>query len=130
MDKVLINTDIIIDYFFDRQPSAEYAPQVSGLCKSIHIKSFVKPVICSNVYYLLRLAAINVQMKENLKQLLMIFNVFLMDNKVVSSALNSGFKDFEESFQNFAVMNNGEIPLIFTQKLKEFNKSENWFLTL
>ena len=129
MDKVLIDTDVILDFFFDRQPFAEYASQVIGLCESNQIKGYVTPVIYSNVYYLLKQTARHDKVIENLKQLLMITDVLLMDKEVVSNALNSGFKDFEDGLQNFAAMKNGEIDVILTRNLKGFNKSEIGILT-
>lgn len=129
MDKVLIDTDVILDFFFDRQPYAEYASQVIGLCESNKIKGYVTPVIYSNVYYLLRQTASHDKVIENLKQLIMITDVLVMDKEVVINALNSGFKDFEDGMQNFAAMKNGEIDVILTRNLKDFNKSEMGVLT-
>ena len=129
MDKVLIDTDVILDFFFDRKPFSEYSFQVIGLCESNKIKGFVTPVIYSNVYYLLRRTARHDKVIEKLKQLLMITDVLLMDKEVVLNALNSGFKDFEDSLQNFAAMKNGEIDAILTRNLKDFSKSEIGVLT-
>lgn len=129
MDKVLIDTDVILDFFFDRKPFSEYSSQVIGLCESDKIKGFVTPVIYSNVYYLLRRTARHDKVIEKLKQLLMITDVLLMDKEVVLNALNSGFKDFEDSLQNFAAMKNGEIDVILTRNLKDYSKSEIGVLT-
>ena len=129
MDKVLIDTDVILDFFFDRQPFAEYSAQVIGLCETNKIKGFVTPVIYSNVYYLLRQTARHDKVIDKLKQLLMITDVLSMDKEVVSNALNSGFKDFEDSLQNFAAMKHGEIDVILTRNLKDFSKSEIGILT-
>ncbi|MBU1368267.1 MAG: PIN domain-containing protein [Bacteroidetes bacterium] len=129
MDKVLIDTDVILDFFFDRQPFAEYAAQVMGLCEAGKIKGYASPVIYSNVYYLLRQTASHEKVIDKLKQLLMITDVLLMDKEVVSEALNSGFKDFEDSLQNFAAMKHGEIDVILTRNVKDFSKSEIGVLT-
>ena len=129
MDKVLIDTDVILDFFFNRQPFAEYASQVMSLCESNQIEGYVTPVIYCNVYYLLRRTARHDKVIKNLKQLLMITDVLLMDKEVVNNALNSGFKDFEDGLQNFAAMKNGEIDVILTRNLKAFNKSEIGVLT-
>lgn len=129
MDNVLIVKDVILDFFFDRQPFSEYAAQVIGLCETGKIKGFVTPVIFSNVYYLLRQTARHDKVIDNLKQLLMITDVLLMDKEVVSNALNSGFKNFENGLQNFAAMKYGEINVILTRNLKDFTKSEMGVLT-
>lgn len=129
MDKVLIDTDVILDFFFDRQPFAEYSAQVIGLCETNKITGYVTPVIYSNVYYLLRQTARHDKVIKNLKQLLMISDVLSMDKEVVSHALNSGFKDFEDGLQHFAAMKNGEIDVILTRNLNDFSKSEIGVLT-
>jgi predicted nucleic acid-binding protein len=129
MDKVLIDTDVILDFFFDRQPYAEYSAQVIGLCETNKIKGFVTPVIFSNVYYLLRRTARHDKVIDNLKQLSGITDVLAMDKEVVTNALNSGFKDFEDSLQNFAAMKHGSIDVILTRNLKDFSKSEIGVLT-
>jgi predicted nucleic acid-binding protein len=67
MDKVLIDTDVILDFFFDRQPFADYSAQVIGLCELNNIRGFVTPVIFSNIYYLLRQTARHDKVIDNLK---------------------------------------------------------------
>lgn len=129
MNKVLIDTDVILDFFFDRKPFSEHAAQVIGLCETGNIKGFVTPVIYSNVYYILRQTAGHDKVIENLKQLLLITEVLLMDKEVVSNALNSGFKDFEDSLQNYTAIKNGEIDAILTRNLKDFKKSEMAVMT-
>ena len=57
MEKILIDTDVILDFFFDRKPFSEHAEQIFSLCESKKIKGFITPVICSNTYYLLRQTA-------------------------------------------------------------------------
>jgi hypothetical protein len=52
-----------------------------------------------------------------------------MDREVVSNALNSGFKDFEEGLQYFSAMKNGGIDVIMTRNLKDYSKSEIGVLT-
>lgn len=124
MDSVLIDTDVILDFFFDREPFAEYAAQVIGLCETDRIKGYVTPVICSNLYYLLRKISKHEKVINSLKQLLLITDVLLMDKEIVFNALNSGFKDFEDSMQNFAAMKNGKIDVILTRNIKDYKKSE------
>ncbi len=124
MDKVLLDTDVILDFFFGRQPFADDATQVLGLCETGKIKGFITPVICSNVYYVLRQTAHHEKVINHLKQLLAITDVLPMDREVVSNALYSGFKDFEDGLQNFAAVKYGKINVILTRNLKDFSKSE------
>jgi hypothetical protein len=52
-----------------------------------------------------------------------------MDREVVSNALNSVFRVFEDGLQNFAAMKNGGIDVILTRNLKDYSKSEIGVLT-
>ncbi|KOH43018.1 type II toxin-antitoxin system VapC family toxin [Sunxiuqinia dokdonensis] len=129
MNKVLIDTDVILDFFFDREPFSEYAAQVFSLCESKKIKGFVTPVICSNTYYLLRRNAKHEKVIEKLSQLLTIMDVLLVDKEVINRALRSGFKDFEDALQNFAAVQSGFIDVILTRNVKDYAKSSIGVLT-
>lgn len=124
MDRVLIDSDVILDSFFDRKPFVEYSSLILSLCESGKIKGFLTPLIYSNVYYLLRQTAKHDKVIEKLKQLLKITDVLQMDRMVVENALNSGFKDFEDSLQNSSAVNNGNVDLILTRNLKDYKNSE------
>lgn len=129
MDKALIDTDVILDFFFDRQPFSEFSTSIFSLCELKKLTGFVTPVIFSNVYYLLRQNARHEKVIDKLKQLLMITEVLVMDKDVVNNALNSGFKDFEDALQNFSAIKHGDIDVILTRNLKDFKKSEIGVLT-
>ncbi|RZK48003.1 MAG: PIN domain-containing protein [Pedobacter sp.] len=124
MEKVLVDTDVILDFFFDRQPFAEFAAEVFLLCENKEIKGFTTPVIISNVYYLLRKTAKHEMIIEKLKQLLNILDIVEMNKEIVINALNSKFKDFEDALQNFAAVNNGDIQIILTRNIKDFQNSK------
>jgi predicted nucleic acid-binding protein len=129
MDNVLIDTDIILDFFFDREPFAEYATQVFSLCESKQINGYITPVICSNVYYLLRQTAKHEKVIEKLSQLMTIMDILSMDREIVIQALSSGFKDFEDALQNFSAIKSGFIDIILTRNVKDFSKSSIGVLT-
>lgn len=129
MDKVLIDTDVILDFFFDREPFAEFATEILNLCESEKIKGFTTPVIICNVYYLLRKTAKHEIIIEKIKQLLNIIDITSMDKEVVFGALNSKFKDFEDALQNFSAIENGQISIILTRNVKDYKKSKLAVLT-
>ena len=57
MHKILVDTDVILDFFFDREPFSENAAKILSLCEMKKVTGYVTPVIVSNVYYLLRQTA-------------------------------------------------------------------------
>jgi predicted nucleic acid-binding protein len=129
MDKVLIDTDVLMDLFFDRKPFARYATEIMNQCADREIQGFTRPVIICNVYYLLRKKAKHTVIVEKIKQLLTIIEIVTIDKNTVLCALNSKFRDFKDSLQNFSAMENGEIKAILTRNLKDFKKSELAIMT-
>ena len=129
MDKVLIDTDVLLDFFFNRKPFARYATEILNLCEENKLRGFTSPVIISNVYYLLRKTGKHDIIVEKIKQLLSIIEIIKMDKNTVLNALNSEFKDFEDAIQNFSAIENGGIMVIMTRNIKDFKKSELAILT-
>lgn len=129
MNKVLIDTDVILDFFFDRKPFSEYAAKILSLCELKIIQGFVTPVICSNLYYLLRQTAKHEKVIEKLKILLTITDVLIIDKEVLINALSSKFKDFEDALQNYAAIKAGIIDTILTRNIKDFKNSEIGVIT-
>lgn len=124
MDKVLIDSDVILDFFFDRKPFVDFATEIFLRCETKEILGFTTPVIICNVYYLLSKTAKHEVIIEKLKQLLTIIGIVTMDKNVVMAALNSKFKDFEDALQSSAAQNQGDISIILTRNIKDYKKSE------
>lgn len=123
MDKILIDTDVILDFFFEREPFAENASKILSLCEKGIVKGFVTPVMISNVYYLLRKTAKHEKIIESLKSLLNIIDIALINKETILNALNSDFKDFEDALQNFSAQNQTEISVIVTRNIKDYKTS-------
>lgn len=123
MDYVLIDSDVILDLFFDREPFADHASEVFALCENGEIKGFTTPVIISNVYYLLSKIAKHEVVIEKLKQLLSIIDVIEINKEVIFEALNSKFKDFEDALQNYAAENSEHVKIILARNTKDYQKS-------
>ncbi|WP_113922632.1 type II toxin-antitoxin system VapC family toxin [Cognataquiflexum aquatile] len=123
MDTVLIDTDVILDFFFDRKPFSEEASRLLSLCEKGEVKGFVTSIMLSNVYYLLRKTANHEKVIENLKMLMNIIDVTTTNKNTVIQALNSEFKDFEDALQNFSAINEKEIKVIITRNIKDYKSS-------
>ncbi len=129
MTRVLIDTDVILDFFFDREPFSENAAKVLSLCEAKEIKGFVTPVIVSNVYYLLRQGAKHEKVIEKLKMLISIADILVIDKSALIQALNSDFKDFEDALQNYSAELTKEIDVIITRNIKDYKNSSLAIMT-
>ncbi len=123
MNSILVDSDVILDFFFDRKPFAENAAKILSLCENKEIAGFVTPVIISNCYYLLRKVAPHNKVIDKLKQLISIIDVISIDREVVVNALNSTFADFEDALQNFSAIKAKNIQVIITRNPKDYRHS-------
>lgn len=124
MENVLIDTDVILDFFFDRKPFSDDASQILNLCEKGQVKGFVTSVIISNIYYLLRKTANHRNAIDSLKILMNFIDICNIDKDIILSALNSDFKDFEDALQNFSAQNDSRISIIITRNTKDFKLSK------
>lgn len=129
MDHILIDTDVILDFFFDRKPFSDDASEILNLCEKGRLTGFVTPVIISNIYYLLRKTANHDKVIGSLKILINILDISIIDKDTIQNALNSGFKDFEDALQNFSAQKESQIKFIITRNLKDFKTSDLAIMT-
>mgnify|MGYP001153577128 FL=1 len=83
MKRILIDTDVILDFFFDRKPFSDNAAKVLALCESKAITGHITSVIISNVYYLLRQNAKHEKVVDKLNQLISITEVLTTDKEAI-----------------------------------------------
>lgn len=123
MKSVLIDTDVLLDFYLDRKPFSEDSLQLLLKCEQKQFRAFITPVIVANTYYILRRHATHLYVVERLQILLDTISVIAMDQKQVLAALDSKFTDFEDALQYFSAVNSNKIDAIITRNIKDFKKS-------
>ena len=123
MKSVLIDTDVLLDFYLDRKPFSDDSLQLLLKCEQKQFRAFVTPVIIANTYYILRRHATHLYVVERLQILLHTISVLAMDQKQVLAALDSKFTDFEDALQYFSAVNSNKIDAIITRNIKDFKKS-------
>lgn len=123
MNKIFIDTDVILDFFFDRKPFSDDATKLFILCEKKVVTGFITPVILSNVYYLLRKTAKHEKVIEKLKMFINLIEIATINKATILEALNSEFKDFEDALQNYSAQHDKDIQVIVTRNVKDFKES-------
>ena len=123
MKRVLFDTDVLLDFLFDRKPFSDHTLKLLLACQDKKMIGFLTPVIFSNMYYILRQQASDVYVKEKLDVLLSILRVLPMSEQTVHLAINSSFKDMEDALQYFSALKNANVDAILTRNTKDFKKS-------
>jgi len=129
MKKILIDTDVLLDFLYERESFCEDSAKILNLCDLNKISGWITPVILSNIYYILRKSHSHNEVVEKLRELLKILNVLSMNKDTVLLALNSEFTDFEDALQNYAAEYNGEINFLVTRNIKDYKNSSLEVLT-
>lgn len=129
MEHVLIDADVILDFFFDRKPFSQDSSKIMSLCEKGEIKGFVTSIVLSNIAYLLRKTATQEKVITNLKMLMKFIEVTTTDKNAVLEALNSDFKDFEDALQNYSAQNSKEIKVIVTRNIRDYKTSQLSIMT-
>jgi predicted nucleic acid-binding protein len=123
MKRVLFDTDVLLDFLFDRKPFSDQTLTLLLACQEKKIIGYLTPVIFSNMYYILRQQASDAYVKEKLDVLLSILRVLPMNEQTVHLAINSSFKDIEDAMQYFCALKNANIDAILTRNTKDYKKS-------
>ena len=128
MDKVLVDTNIVLDLLGERKEFLTEAQELFTMSDQKEVKLYVSSLTFANTYYIL-----SQQLKiNNVRKILRKFKVLVavlpMDDKIIDLSLESDFKDFEDAIQYYTAIEN-EINIIITRNLKDFKNAEIPVLT-
>ena len=128
MDKVFVDSDVILDFLLDRPPFADHALSLFTLAENEKVKLFTSGIIFSNCYYILTRVGPHDKVIEKLTTLSTLFDFTLLDRQVVLDALQSSFQDFEDALQNFSATNSG-IQILITRNVRDYKWSSLSIMT-
>jgi len=126
--KIFIDSDIILDVLSKREPFYDSAAILFSLIERGQIIGFTSPIIFSNVHYVLRKRVSKENTILSLKYLKSLLEVLPVDKRVIESALNSEFDDFEDAIQYFCAEQNG-INFFITRNKIDYEKAQINILT-
>lgn len=128
MEKVFVDTDIVIDLLSARQPHYNYAADLFSLADQNTIKLCVSSLTFANVNYILSKQLSAKQARKLLLKFKTLVNVLSVNDKIIELALASDFRDFEDAIQyNTAIEN--RLTTLLTRNIKDFKKGEITILT-
>ena len=70
MKSVLLDTDVLLDFYLDRKPFSDDSLQLLLKCEQKQCRAFITPLIVANTYYILRRHATHNFVVERLQILL------------------------------------------------------------
>src|SRR5690606_23972162 len=128
MDKILVDTNIVLDLLAKRESFFIEAQELFTLSDKKKIKLFVSSLTFANTYYVLSQSLKIENTRKILRKFKVLVEVLPMDDKIIDLSLDSEFNDFEDAIQYYSAIEN-DLDLIITRNLKDFKQSKIPVLT-
>lgn len=119
MDRVYIDTDIILDLLTERKPFYKPAAHLFSMIERKEAKGFVSPLIFANLFYILRKSGSSALAVSTLKKLKLLVTILPVDSKIIELSLSSGFTDFEDAIQYYTAIEHN-ISFLITRNKKDY----------
>lgn len=121
--RILIDTNVILDYLLKREPYEEAARTIIKFCHQKMIEGCIAAHSITNIFYILRKDFSINERREILLDICKIFSVESIDGKKLQHALiNEKFLDFEDCLQ-MECAQNFHADYIVTRNLADFKNS-------
>lgn len=117
--KVLLDTNVIVDIAFERQPFYDESDRVFSFIEAGQLEGYVSASTFSDLYYIIRKQRGRDWTLSFLNRLATICQVATVDQSVISMALNANFRDFEDAIQYSTAMVN-QLDGIITRNVADF----------
>lgn len=121
--KIFVDSDVIIDFFTDREPYVNPASKIFELNEQGIVQIYISAVSLNNIYYLIRKYLGHKKSIQIIEELVEITEIVGTTKKEIVQALTNGFKDFEDSIQYSSAMAVDGIESILTRNTKDYENS-------
>ena len=128
MEKVFVDTDIILDLLSNREPFYIHSANLFSAADKNEINVYVSSLSFANLNYILSKQYSADQARKKLMKFKTLVTVLSVSDKIIELALSSDFKDFEDGIQYFTATENN-ISTLLTRNLRDFKSAQISVLT-
>ena len=128
IEKLLVDTNIVVDLLTKREGFYKDAQDLFTLSDAGKVKLFVSALTFANTHYLLTKYKNRSDARNILIKFKVLVEVAKLDDKIIELSLASDFEDFEDAIQYHTALANG-VNCIVTRNLKDFKRSKLPVLT-
>lgn len=120
MNSLFIDSDVLIDLLARRDNYTEAAALMTIIIEK-KVAGFTTPIVLANVDYIITKYSNKAKSRRAIKSLRKKLSILPIDEKIVDTALESEFSDFEDAMQYYAAEKHG-IDFIITRNKKDYAK--------
>ncbi len=121
--KLFIDSDVVIDFFTDREPHANPASELFELNEKEKVKLYLSAVSINNIYYIVRKFLGHKKALEVIETLTEMTEIAGTTKKEIIQALKNNFTDYEDSVKYSSALTIEDLDAIITQNIKDYRKS-------
>ena len=121
--RLFIDSDVVIDFFTDRELHANSASELFELNEQGSVKLFLSAVSINNIYYIVRKFLGHKKTIEVVETLTEMTEIIGTTKTEIVQALKNDFSDYEDSVQYSSALNIEELDAIITRNIKDYRNS-------
>lgn len=121
--KLFIDSDVVIDYFTDRDVFANPASELFELNERGHVKLYVSTLSINNIYYVVRRYLGTAKALEVIETIVEMVEIIDTTKKEIIQALKNDFRDFEDSIQYSTALKIKDLDAIITRNTRDYRTS-------
>lgn len=121
--KVFVDSDVVIDFFTDREPHVNPASELFELNEQGQIKIYLSAVSINNIYYIVRRFLGHKKTIEVVELLTEMTEIVGTTKKEIVQALKNKFSDYEDSVQYSSALTIKNLDVIITRNIKDYRNS-------
>jgi len=128
MEKLLIDTNIVIDLLAKREGFYQDAQALFTLADQNNVNLFISSLTFANTYYILSRNLNANETRKVLTKFKVLLKIVPLEDKIIELALASDFSDIEDAIQYYTALDN-QLDIIVTRNKKDFKRSNLPVLT-
>ena len=121
--KLFVDSDVVIDFFTDREPHANPASELFDLNEQKSVKLYISAVSINNIYYIVRRFLEHKKTLEVVETFTEMIEIISTTKTEIIQALKNDFQDYEDSIQYSSALMINDLDAIITRNTKDYKNS-------
>ena len=122
--KLFVDSDVVIDFFTDREPHANPASELFELNEQGELKIYLSAASINNIYYIVRRFLGHKKTIEVIELLTDMTQIIGTTKNEIVQALKNDFSDYEDSIQYSSALAVKGLDAIITRNIKDYKNSK------